>query len=111
MLRRGLQQPQPWNKCSHYSCAGGVHSRLQDAETSALAAAALAAAISTAALAAAVSTAALPAAALAATKLHHGRGGCPLSRQREHHQQRPPLPEMDGPVATSARPHAEQLPK
>ena len=102
MLRRGLQQPQPWNKCSHYSCAGGVHSRLQDAETSALAAAALAAA---------VSTAALPAAALAATKLHHGRGGCPLSRQREHHQQRPPLPEMDGPVATSARPHAEQLPK
>ena len=53
MLRRGLQQPQPWNKCSHYSCAGGVHSRLQDAETSALAAAALAAAVSTAALAAA----------------------------------------------------------
>ena len=86
MLRRGLQQPQPWNKCSHYSCAGGVHSRLQDAETSALAAAALAAA---------VSTAALPAAALAATKLHHGRGGCPLSRQREHHEQRQSVPEMD----------------
>ena len=64
MLRRGLQQPQPWNKCSHYSCAGGVHSRLQDAETSALAAAALAAAVSTAALAAAVSTAALAPAAV-----------------------------------------------
>ena len=66
MLRRGLQQPQPWNKCSHYSCAGGVHSRLQDAETSALAAAALAAAVSTAALAATLASATFTTAALAA---------------------------------------------
>ena len=70
MLRCRLQHAQSCIRCSHWCSSGGVHSRLQDTETSALAAAALAAALAAAALTATgfglARTAALAAAALAA---------------------------------------------
>eukprot|EP00964_Phaeocystis_antarctica_P031035 scaffold17569_cov55-Phaeocystis_antarctica.AAC.1 len=71
--------------------------------TTALAAAALAAA-----LAATLAATALAAAALAAAYLHYGREGCPLSRQHEHQQQRPPVPSVDEPNAAHARSHSDQ---
>ena len=64
-------------------------------------------ALAAAALTAALAAAALAAAALAAAKLHYGREWCPLSRQRERHRQRPPVPSVDESNAAHAHKNAD----
>ena len=48
------------------------------------------------------------AAPLAATRLHYGREGCPLSRRRVRHRQRSPVPSVDKPNAAHAHIHAHR---
>ena len=67
-------------------------------------------AASLAAVAAPLAAASIVAAAstLAATRLHYGREGCPLSRRRVRHRQRSPVPSVDKPNAAHAHIHAHR---
>ena len=67
MLRCRLQQPQSCFNCSYWLCYAGVQYRLQDAEASAIAAAAITATVAAAAVAATIAATAIAAAIAAAT--------------------------------------------